>query len=301
MRPRPRPILISAFAGLGVFFSFGACGEDSDDDVAGRQSVDAFISIEDGQPGDPGSWELAITLGWQKERTDKEIERRFESPMMDEATAGPLERLTMDSELPETRTVFEDIFEAEYEMKYTGEGSTFRDNMKLSLTQGAEIGSGRVDGNGDTELNWQQRWHVEAGKVPTLATLFSVRLPTGNGSTGVDATLTGILDKDLGPGTVYLSAWGTVPLDVEDDALRDFIWGTQLGYKWRVSERFAMYGNYVFKGSEEFGQKESSILELAAQYEVNDRLVLGPGILVGLDNRDETPEFGAGLKITVGF
>jgi hypothetical protein len=173
--------------------------------------------------------------------------------------------------------------------------------MKLSLTQGSEIGNGRVDGNGDAELNWQQRWHVEAGKVPTLATLFSVRLPTGNGSTGVDVSLTGILDKDLGPGTVYLSAWGTVPLDVEDETVRDFIWGAQLGYKWRVSDRFALYGNYVFKGSEEFGQKESSILEFAAQYEVNDHLVLGPGILVGLDNRDETPEFGAGLKITLGF
>lgn len=62
-----------------------------------------------------------------------------------------------------------------------------------------------------------------------------------------------------------------------------------------------MYGNYVFKSSEELGKKESSILEFAAQYEVNEHLILGPGILVGLDNHNERPEFGAGIRITVGF
>ncbi len=284
MYPKPFPIFILALAGLSIL-SFQASGEDSeDDDVAGRQSVDSFISIEDGQPGDPGSWELAIDFGWQKVRAEEAHELS-----------------STHSQMLETRTVFEDIYEAGYELKYTGKGSPFRDNMKLSITQGAELGSGRSDGNGDAELNWQQRWHAESGKVPTLATLLTVRLPTGNGSTGADVTLTGILDKDLRPGTVYFSAWGTTPIDVEDDAVRNFIWGAQFGYKWLVAKRFALYGNYIFKSSEEFGKKESKILEFAAQYEVNENLILGPGILVGLDNRDETPEFGAGIKVTLGF
>lgn len=251
------------------FFCLQASAQDEkDDEVAEGQSVDAFISIEDAQPGDPGSWELAVDFGWQEVRGE----------MSDE-----------------------ELFEGAFELKYTGAGSHFLENMKLSLVQGTELGNGKVEGNGDVELNWQQRWLAESKNRPTFGTLVSVRLPTGRGSSGADMTLTGILDKDAGPGVVYVSAWGTVPIDVDDEAVRDFIWGANFGYKWSVAERFALYGNYVFEISEEHGGKESNIIEFAAQYEVNEHLVLGPGILLGLDDHDETPKFGAGIRLTIGF
>ena len=272
MGTRTTPFVARVLIATGLLLSSlcpqASAQDDEDDEVAERQSVDAFISIEDGQPGGPGSWELAIDLGWQDVRGE-------------------------GSE--------EDIFEAAYELKYTGAGSDFRKNTKLSLVQAAELGNGKVDGNGDVELNWQQRWRAESNGMPTLGTLLSLRLPAGRGSTGTDITLTGILDKDAGPGTVYFSASGTFPIDVEDYAVRDFIWGARFGYKWRVADRLAVYGNYVFEISEERGKKESNILEFATQYEVNEHLILGPGILVGLDNHDGTPDFGAGIKFTIGF
>lgn len=284
---------------LGMLLSNSAITQEEDDDVAGRQAVDAFISIEDGQPGGPGEWELAIEFGWEKARHVREPEE--EGSVSYRMETEPTMPRPIETEETEAEDEDRNAYEAEYELKYTGKGSHFRENMKLSLTQGAELGKGLIDGNGDAELNWQQRWATESGRRPTLATLLTLRLPTGLGATGVDLTLTGILDKDLGPGTFYFSAWGTLADDERNEGIREFQWGAQAGYKWRVLDRFALYANYVYKSSEDRGGDKSNILELAAQYEVNERLILGPGILIGLDDHDETPEFGAGLKMTIPF
>ena len=231
--------------------------------VADRQSVDAFISIEDGQPGDPGNWELSLKFGWEKVR--------LREP------------------------------EGEWELKYTGKGGRFRENLKLSIVQSAELSGWDADGNGDIELNWQQRWREESGNIPTLASRLTLSLPTGRGQTGYGLTLTGILIKDVGPGALYLNASGTVPFDVDDSDVRDFLWSASLGYKWRVSNRFSLYSNYVIQSSQERGRKESNTLEFAAQFNVHERITIGPGIEIGLNNRAETPEFGAGVKFTIGL
>ena len=45
--------------------------------------------------------------------------------------------------------------------------------------------------------------------MPTIATLAEIRVPTGYHSAGVDGSLTGIVAKDLGPGTMYLNGFAT--------------------------------------------------------------------------------------------
>ena len=231
--------------------------------LLGHQSGDAFISLEDGAPGDPGDVELQVETAWE----------------------------TFSNGEP-------DPMGLAYELSYTGGGSTFSKNMTLSLTQEAELGNGSVAGNGDTEVGWQQRWVAQHGGVPSMATVLLMRLPTGDSSSGVDLTLVGVLAKDLGPGAGYLSAWATSANGHNVDPIRHFQWGAQLGYKWRLSDQLALLGNYVHKTSEEDGNDSVNLLELAAEYRVSDRLTVGPGILIGLDNGEETPNFGAGLSMT---
>ncbi len=236
-----------------------------EDDVAERQSIDAFTSLEDGQPGSPGEFELEFTLEW-------------------ETSSGEHDPVTLESEL-----------------EYTLDGSDFLRNMQLMLAVPVEMGLGGVEGNADLEFGWQQRWVKEDGMMPTLATLAEVRVPTGYHSSGVDGTLTGIIAKDCGPGTVYVNGFvKTANADNIDD-LRHFQWGASAGYKWRINDQFALIGDYVIKSSEEEDHANVNLLEFSGEYHVNEHLTLGPGVFIGLDDNEETPNMGAGLRATISF
>jgi short-subunit dehydrogenase len=71
------------------------------------------------------------------------------------------------------------------------------------------LGNGGYEGNGDVELEWIQRWIAEepCHWWPTFSTVNLIRFPTGYHSAKVDWTLTGVLAKNVGPGTAYMNAW----------------------------------------------------------------------------------------------
>jgi hypothetical protein len=236
-----------------------------EDAVAERQSVDTFNSIEDGQPGVPGGFELEADFGWQ-------------------TTSGE-----------------HDSFLLTPEIEYTLDGCDFLRNMQLILGVPMEFGLGGVDGNGDVVLGWQQRWVAEDGLMPTLGTLAEVRLPSGYHSSGVDGTLTGIVAKDCGPGTLYLNAFAKTANGDNIDELRHFQWGLRAGYKWRITDDWALIGDYVHEVSEEEGHGDLNLLEVSGEWHVTKDLTIGPGILVGLDDNEETPNFGAGVHLTWSF
>lgn len=87
--------------------------------------------------------------------------------------------------------------------------------------------------------------------------------------------------------------------NVED--LRHFQWGFVAGYKWRTSDRFALIGDYVQGSSEQTGHGNINELEFSGMYRVNDHVTFGPGIFVGLDRHEETPNFGAGFRLQFSF
>ncbi len=240
-------------------------GSEGADAVAERQSMDSFTSLEDGQPGDPGALELQLDFGWSTSSDDS------------------------------------DTYTWDTQIKYTGEGSDFLKNMKLALTVPLEVGNAGIDGNGDLEIEWQQRWVAEQGNMPTIATLFTIRAPTGYHSDGIDATFTGVVAKDFGPGTFFLNGWVKSANGSHIEDRRDVQWGGRLAYLWRFDENASLTVNYVYETSEMDGESDMNLLELGAQFQINDNLTLGPGVFVGLDGKDATPDFGAGIRITYGF
>lgn len=236
-----------------------------EDEVTMRQSMDAYMSLEDGQPSAPGTWELELNLGW----------------------------LTTSGE--------SDVGILVPEIEYTPDGSDFLRNMQLGLAFPFEVGDGGIDGNGDAEIAWQQRWVADDGTMPTLATIFSMRAPSGYQSSGVDGTFTGILAKDCGPGTFFLNGWVTTANGNNVDDIRHFQWGGRVAYLWRFAEGAALTVDYVNQTSEEDGESNMNLVEVGAQFKVNENLTLGPGILVGVDGKESTPNFGAGIRFTFSF
>jgi len=237
----------------------------SADDVAQRQSMDSFTSLEDGQPSDPGELEFQLDLAWST--TSSESDPGFWVS----------------------------------QIKYTPDGSDFLRNMKLAVTTPFEIGNGGIDGNGDAEFEWQQRWLAEDGDAPTVATIFSLRVPSGYQSDGIDGTFTAIIAKDMGPGTFFFNGWGKSANGDNIEDRRDFQWGGRLAYLWRFDEDAALTIDYVHQTSEMNGESNVNLLELGAQFVIDESLTIGPGVFVGLDGRETTPNFGAGIRITYGF
>lgn len=236
-----------------------------EDLVTEHQSVDAFNSLEDGQPGPAGELELQLQFGWK-------------------TTSGE-----------------HDPFEFSTELQYTPDGNEFLRNMQLILGVPVEMGLGGVEGNADIDLGWQQRWVKEDGMMPTISTLAEIRLPTGYHSSGVDGTLTGILAKEMGSGTAFLNGWVKTANGDNVEDLRHFQWGARAGYKYRVSDTLALIGDYFIESSEEEGHSNVNALEFSAEYRFNEHVTIGPGILVGLDDNEETPNLGAGLRLQIAF
>jgi hypothetical protein len=240
------------------------------DDVALRQEIDTFSSLEDGQPAAPGDWEMELGSGWDTRRGRP-----------DPALLEPTLKYTPH--------------------RYTDHGYEFFENAQLSLKMPLEAGNGEVAGNGDLTFGWQERWCKESGLLPTLATLAQVRIPDGDESSGADGKLTGIADKDLGPGTTYLNGWVKTANGDNVDDPRHFQWGFRTGYKWRVAEGFALVGDYVHQTSQETGHGNVNLLEFSAEFRTEHHLAFGPGLFVGLDHAGETPYIGAGFRFVYLF
>lgn len=239
--------------------------ETTADSLTERQSIDAYTSLEDGQPGDPGRFELEFDVGW-------------------ETSSGEHDPVLFAPELT-----------------FTLDGNEFLRNTQLILAVPMEFGLGGVDGNADVEFGWQQRWVSEEGWIPTLATLAEIRLPTGYHSSGIDGTFTGIVAKDIGPGTMFLNAFVKTANGNNVEDLRHFQWGVRTGYKWRLQDDLAIIADYVNQASEEQGHGNINLLEVSGEWRVNEQLTIGPGIVVGLDDNEETPNFGVGVHLTWSF
>lgn len=240
-------------------------GRDAEDEVAQRQSVDYWNPIEDGQPGAAGNWEVKFDAGWK------------------------------------TFSGQHDPFSLTSQVQYTPEGGHFLHNMKIGVAVPVTMGLGDVEGNGDAVLEWKQRWLAEQGAMPTLATVIDIRLPSGYQSSGVDGTLTGVVAKDLGPGTMIFNGFVKTANGDNLEELRHFQWGFRAGYKWRVSDSFSLIGDYLHQSSEEDGHANINSLQLAGEYHVNEHVTIGPGISIGLDDHEETPNFGAGVRVQFSF
>jgi hypothetical protein len=254
------------------------------DPIALRQEIDAFTSLQDGQPAAPGDWEMQLDSGWMTR-----------SHHSDPVLIEPVLKYTPH--------------------RYTNSGYEFFEAMQLSLQMPLDTFRGDVEGNGDMLFGWQERWVAEHDGIPTISTLAEVRMPNGHNSSGADGTFTGIVAKDFGPGTMYLNGWvatingdSSVPLArgnvlefSHDEDSRHFQWGFRTGYKWRVAEKTSLIADYVHQAARQTGHANSSLLELAAEFRTKHHLAFGPGLMVGLDGNEETPRLAAGFRIVYLF
>lgn len=225
--------------------------------------TDEFFNIREANPRvDKGEWELEIPLAW----TTRSNHQR------DDTTLG-------------------------LELSY---GLT--DDMYVELeVLPLNFGDGGDQGNGDLELTLFNRFVRETDNVPAIAGWASVRLPTGQGSSGVDGELHAAVTKTLMPqfrghieGFVETANGGQGAEERENR--RPFQWGAGPGFDYQLDDRTVLVLNYLNRASEERGSHNENVLQVGGYRQIAPRQILKAGFEVGLDGQPNTRNFAFKLQ-----
>jgi len=217
-----------------------------EDAVAEVQSIDSFISLEDGQPGAPGKVEATMSLS--------------------RAQLGARGLITSS------------------EVSYTPDRTGFL--AEGAFAASIETDAGDKASATALTLGWGQRWWAAghgAPWMPTLAGLteLNVGMPGPDQGLTVGETLT--MAETLGAATVYVN--GTVERSMNVEAgTRAFVLGTRAGVQWAPPiDDVRLVGAWVREQDDALGVAAHDRAELGLTIGLGEHLTLGPGLALSLD------------------
>lgn len=186
-----------------------------------------------------------------------------------------------------------DAYGPSFSLKY---GITDTFHAQLEVPQ-VVLGQGGEQGNGELELTLFKEWWKEAEALPAFATWAAIRIPTGDGSSGVDGELHFNVTKTLLPNfRGHLEGFIETANGArggEEEARRAFQWGVGPGFDYSFSEDSIAALNYLMRSSEEYGHHDQNILEIGLAQRIARNQHLKFAVDVGLDGSRETPNLGA--------
>lgn len=189
------------------------------------------------------------------------------------------------------------------------------DRLEIALSVPFWVDGEPEEGNYDTYIGAQWRISDLDENCPAFALAGSIRVPTGDGSNGLDAQLRFIMTNEYESGIrSHLNLWGTsVNTDNYADA-RDFQYGAVVGLDGPLNDSGSlrwvfdyMYESSRAEGSEDdminynyptpdFGGEKRNSAEIGLQWNINECHKLGFAFQAGLDHAEnETPDYAASL------
>lgn len=165
------------------------------------------------------------------------------------------------------------------------------------------FGDGGNVGNGDLELLVFYQFLHEDGALPAMAAWASMRIPTGDGSSGVDGELAMSMTKSIDD-NLRLHLAGFVETanggrGGEDENRRHFQWGIGPGIDYQCTDETIGTINYLHRSSEEYGHHNQHILEFGVAHQIADNQHIKLAVDVGLDGAEETPNFATKLQWSI--
>jgi hypothetical protein len=163
------------------------------------------------------------------------------------------------------------------------------------------LGDGGDQGNGDLLLVLFYQFLHETESVPAAATSGEMRIPSGQGSSGVDAELHFNVTKTLLPrfrahlGGFIETANGARG-GADADERRPFQWGVGPGFDYLCSEKTTATINYLNRCSEQEGYHNLNILEIGSAHQIAENQHLKLAVDIGLDGAGQTPNFVAKVQ-----
>jgi hypothetical protein len=171
------------------------------------------------------------------------------------------------------------------------------------------------EGNYDSYVSGQWRISDLDENCPAFALAWSIRVPTGEGSNGLDGSLRLIITNEYESGMrSHFNIWGT-SVNTDNYDARDFQYGAVVGldgplndegslrwvfdYMYEISHQEGaedMNTYYPYVVTQEVGGEGRNTAELGLQWQINECNKLGFAVQGGLDHSEnETPEWAASL------
>ena len=173
-------------------------------------------------------------------------------------------------------------------------------------------------GNYDTYVGFTWRIMEPQDIWPAAALGASARIPTGDGSSGIDGELRLILTNEYESGMrSHINAFAATINDDEDASGGGFFgpFGGFFGADDFGDPRHFQYGfvigmdgplcgdgavrwvaDYMNRSSLHYGASNMNILELGWEWTMAEARKLGMSVQIGLDDEDDTPNFGAAVS-----
>lgn len=183
-------------------------------------------------------------------------------------------------------------------------------NHHISLAVPVQLFDGSVEGNANLEFGWQWRLWDEQDWVPAFALHNELFIPSGDGGSGVDWRLTGLITKSLtsrwrvhaNPFLMVNSGDSPWPTDRRCPGdLRDFRWGFVTGTEYLLTDQLSILADYVHEASEYYGHRNQHYVEVGTQWAISERHGLGFGTRWTLDGDRQDDNFGAALTYSYTF
>lgn len=165
------------------------------------------------------------------------------------------------------------------------------------------FGDGGNVGNGDLELILFYQFLHEDGAMPAMAAWASMRIPTGDGSSGVDGELAMSMTKSIDD-NLRLHLAGFVETanggrGGDDEHRRAFQWGIGPGIDYQCTDDTIGTINYLHRSSEEYGHHNQNIIEFGVAHRIADNQHIKLAVDIGLDGQEETPNFATKLQWSI--
>lgn len=161
---------------------------------------------------------------------------------------------------------------------------------------------GRDNGNFDSYVGMLWRFMEPQGIWPAMALYNSLRIPTGDNSSGVDWEFRLAMTKDYANGMrSHLNFFGIVANNDNVVNNRDFQYGANAGMDGPLCMDGAVRWliDYEYRISDQDGGGRSNMAEVGWQWQMNDKSKLGMSAQIGLDHaEDDSNNVGAALTYT---
>jgi len=237
------------------------------------RGVSDFFNIREANPQvSAGQWELEFTGGWftSSDGTD------------------------------------DDVLFPRTSLRYGITDDFFLEFQQLALN----LGDGNNE-NGNGELGFLYFWRLwkEADWLPAFAHWSELRIPSGDGSEGVDGKFSFGLTKSIcSCFRVNFNGWVmTANGGRGDDDInrRHFQWGVGPGFDWLIDDMTTATLNYLHRSSNKYGDANQHTLQLGLARVLfrDDTWTHSIKMVndVNLDGRDEHPNYGLSLQYSIAF
>lgn len=180
----------------------------------------------------------------------------------------------------------------------------FAENWEFLFEVPVRLGDGRVQGNGDLDqFGFHTKLWGEGEWMPAFAMRNLIRIPSGYHSSGIDYLFRGLFTKTCPATQVrwHLNPWVKAVNGHNDDEARNFLWGTALGFDYRLSDDVNFIADYQYNRGTNEGDADDQQVEVGIDWSIGEGEMIGMSGTFGVDGDDSGTDYGFAVSYIISL